>query len=186
MTTPQLLDFVRKSLSQGVTKEKITSDLIANGWTPTDIQECFRSLSINTPPANLVPVFSNFYPNSDVVTTPVAGSHKGRRTFFAISLIILIGGGTSGYYFKDNILAMPIVKDFISSKNINADSLTEEQALQKKAIQDKILQDQIEKSKLEASANLGQKQATAASATPVTTSLFKTGTTTEKSIPVQN
>jgi len=185
MTTPQLLDFVRKSLSQGVTKEKITSDLIANGWTPTDIQECFHSLSINTPPANLVPVFSNFYPNSDVVTTPVAGSHKGRRTFFVVSLIILIGGGSSGYYFKDNILAIPVVKDFISSKNINADSQTQEQVLQNKAIQDKILQDQIEKSKLEASVNLGQKQVTTTPNTPVTTPLFTTGTVTEKSIPVQ-
>lgn len=48
MINQQLLDFIRGQLKSGLTKEKITSELLANGWSPEDIEEGLRVLTIPT------------------------------------------------------------------------------------------------------------------------------------------
>lgn len=45
MINQQLLDFIKSQLSQGLTKEKISSELLANGWNARDIEEGFNEIS---------------------------------------------------------------------------------------------------------------------------------------------
>jgi uncharacterized membrane protein YhaH (DUF805 family) len=61
MINQQLLDFIKLQLSKGLTKEKITSDLLANGWTAQDIEEGFKS--VGTPSSSIpIPPPSTFVP----------------------------------------------------------------------------------------------------------------------------
>jgi hypothetical protein len=119
MTNQQLLDFIRQQLSKGVTKEKITSDLLVNGWTAQDIQEGFSAiptpafpvsnpLNAYTPPA---------YNNASSFITPVQKkSHSGSRIFLIVLVLFLLAGGASAYYFKGDLMNLPIVKDIFPTK----------------------------------------------------------------------
>jgi hypothetical protein len=49
MINQQLLDFIRKQLQEGVEKNKITNDLLTNGWVVGDIEEAFRTINIGVP-----------------------------------------------------------------------------------------------------------------------------------------
>jgi len=49
MINQQLLDFIKSQLQLGLNKEKITRDLLANGWTAQDIEEGFNTIAIPTP-----------------------------------------------------------------------------------------------------------------------------------------
>ena len=59
MINQQLFNFVQQSLQRGSTKEKITSDLISGGWTPSDIEECFNAITSPASPATPVSISAN-------------------------------------------------------------------------------------------------------------------------------
>ncbi len=44
MINQPLLDFIKQQLQSGLTKEKITSELLANGWNAQDIEEGFKKV----------------------------------------------------------------------------------------------------------------------------------------------
>jgi len=48
MANPQLLDFVKMQLAQGLPKESIQNSLISSGWPQTDINEAFSILTVET------------------------------------------------------------------------------------------------------------------------------------------
>jgi len=56
MINQQLLDFIKQQLQVGSNKEKISSDLLTNGWTLQDIEEGFRAavppMPTTTPPVS--------------------------------------------------------------------------------------------------------------------------------------
>lgn len=45
MANPQLLDYIKQQLQQGISKEQIKSSLITNGWQAQDIEEGFNALN---------------------------------------------------------------------------------------------------------------------------------------------
>ncbi|MEK7150707.1 MAG: hypothetical protein AAB783_00705 [Patescibacteria group bacterium] len=52
MTTPELLDFIKKSLASGVTPDQIRNSLISQRWNESDINEAFTQIAggtLNTP-----------------------------------------------------------------------------------------------------------------------------------------
>jgi hypothetical protein len=113
MTNPQLLDFIRRQLQQGITKEKISSDLLANNWTQQDIEEGFAAVNNfpnSIPVNNFVPTFNNLNTSTTSLQTNNHSSKKGLWTTIAVLFIIAIGA--SGYYFRNNL---PIIKDLIKS-----------------------------------------------------------------------
>jgi hypothetical protein len=160
MVNQQLLDFVKQSLAQGVTKEKINSDLIANGWTPTDINECF--LSLNTPPQIVTPIqpiqaqpVQPVQPVQQPIQTqsiqtsqpvkPIQQPIQQKSTTLSASqpvtkeptslaakifsiLIILLFLGTFAavYYFRNELITIPVIKDFIVNNNIKIGGFTED------------------------------------------------------------
>lgn len=46
MVDPKIVEYVKNSLAQGVPKEEIYKELIGQGWTIENIQECFSSLTV--------------------------------------------------------------------------------------------------------------------------------------------
>jgi small-conductance mechanosensitive channel len=71
MINQQLLDFIKQQLVKGLTREKITSDLLANGWTMQDVQEAFNALTISTPSVQ-------------------EKTHSSRKILLYLSIIILL------------------------------------------------------------------------------------------------
>ncbi|MDR3519645.1 MAG: hypothetical protein P4L63_02025 [Candidatus Pacebacteria bacterium] len=147
MTNQQLLDFIRQQLSKGLPKEKITSDLLANGWTAQDIQEGFSAIVIpaaippitpsvvvapvsvlpsTTPNTFIPPSYKNI--NQPITSSPVQiKKHSGGKMFFLVLVLFLLaGGGVSAYYYKDKLVNLPIIKKFFPSKVITP---TEPQAV---------------------------------------------------------
>ncbi len=122
MTNQQLLDFIRQQLQLGLTKEKISSDLLSNGWSPQDIKEGFSAVIIPvsvTPatPSTLVPPSLNNI-NPSVISSPIQiKKHSGKKIFFIVLILFLLaGGGSSAYYYKDKLINLPIIKKFFLSK----------------------------------------------------------------------
>lgn len=119
MTNPQLLDFIRRQLQQGITKEKISSDLLANNWTQQDIEEGFAAVNNfpnSIPVNNFIPTFSNLNTSTTSLQTNNHSSKKGLWTAIAVLFIMAIGA--SGYYFRNNL---PIVKDLVKSNTTVAE-----------------------------------------------------------------
>ena len=72
MINQPLLDFIKQQLQVGLTKEKISNDLLRNGWTLQDIEEGFR-VAVPTPTATppVSPYSGASYPqNINSVKTP--------------------------------------------------------------------------------------------------------------------
>jgi hypothetical protein len=78
MVNQQILDYINKQLAQNVSKQQITSDLLANGWTASDIEEAFSSLR------------GVFMVNP---TVSVA------RILIYVSVFLIFTGGGTAYYF---------------------------------------------------------------------------------------
>jgi len=81
MINQQLADFIKQSLRKGSTKEKISSDLLANNWTAQDIEEGFNSINISTPAEQ----YSNFSTKAPIKMWKI----------IMVSLlgVVIIGGG---------------------------------------------------------------------------------------------
>jgi len=115
MINQQLLDYVRSQLSQGVTKEKIISVLTSNGWTTQDVEEGFKALATPTTPISQSINLSS----APAVQTK---THTGRNVFFAVTVLFLLAGGASAYYFRSNLVAFPIVKSVFGIKDTTTET----------------------------------------------------------------
>jgi hypothetical protein len=135
MQNQQLLDFIKKQLQLGITKEKISSDLLANNWTKEDIEEGFNAVKIpiqsQNQPQNSIPVsspvtFSNF--NHGVApTVEVKKSSSSKKPFILIILLFLLASGASGYYFRNEL---PIIRDLVKKdSNITEYTIEDEMPL---------------------------------------------------------
>lgn len=137
MINQQLTDFIKQQLQVGLTKEKISSELFANGWNTQDVEEGFKAVGIPIPPApiptltpnpamiptlNPTPIttqslnpnlYSHFNDSNPTVTKV---KHSGKGLFFVILIILLLAAGASAYYFKDELIKLPIIKDIFPSK----------------------------------------------------------------------
>jgi len=171
MMNQQLLDFVKQSLAQGVNREKITIDLVANGWTMTDINECFNSL--NTPPVvqpiqpiqpiqpvqpiqNIQPTQTSqpVKPIQTLNQKPVQVSTKEQdqseptsiavKIFYVLIALLLLGTIAAGYYFRNELVSIPVIKDFIVSNNIKIAGLTEDLINKEKVEEKNLIQEQKE------------------------------------------
>ncbi|PIR68674.1 hypothetical protein COU48_02670, partial [Candidatus Nomurabacteria bacterium CG10_big_fil_rev_8_21_14_0_10_03_31_7] len=129
MTNPQLIDFIKQQLQVGLTKEKISSKLLANGWNSQDIEEGFKAtgipissapVSTTTPNPHITPTlnpnFSSYFNNSNPVAVKVE-KQSGKKLFLLILILLfLLAGGASAYYFKDELMTLPVIKDLFYSQ----------------------------------------------------------------------
>jgi len=78
MINQQLVDFIKQQLQVGLTKEKISSQLLVNGWTIQDIEEGFSAVvpPIITPPVS--PYSGASYPQN---TNPIKTAEIQQQTF---------------------------------------------------------------------------------------------------------
>lgn len=115
MINQQLVDFIKQQLQAGLTKEKISSDLLANGWNSQDIEEGFTATNVPTliPPSTPI---SSYGDRNTYVTSVKPKTHYGKKILI-ILIILLLVGGASAYYFKDNLLNSSIIKDTIPNPN---------------------------------------------------------------------
>jgi|GEM_PF-5082803 len=81
MVNQQLLDYIKKQLQQGISREQIKSSLMTNGWQEEDIKEGFNALNSSVPTEQ----FSNFSNKKPL------GISKTLMT--SLVGIIIIGGG---------------------------------------------------------------------------------------------
>ena len=77
MINQQIIDFIKGQLSKGLTKGKITSDLLASGWTAQDVEEGFKE--ITSPTQNIVQ-------NNNVVPS----SSKPKGFFFMLHILVIL------------------------------------------------------------------------------------------------
>ncbi len=93
MVNPQLLDYIKKQLAQGLSKETIQQNLIsAGGWNLSDITEVFSTLGVNQG----VPVSSNVIPG-------VKKSHILSISITVVVILLVLIGGVV-YYQKTRII----------------------------------------------------------------------------------
>ncbi len=114
MINQQLLDFIKQQLQIDSTKEKISSQLLVNGWTLQDIEEGFRAVvsPIITPSVN-----PSFQPQIQKIFTTKTEKSSGKKLFFLILILLFLAAGSSAYYFKDNLINLPIIKNLFPSEN---------------------------------------------------------------------
>ncbi len=144
MTNQPLIDFIKQQLQLGLTKEKISNELFANGWNTQDIEEGFAATGIpvaTTAPSTLPPnipqminpninqtananinaevkpvMSANFNPNlASVVNEPVSiktGSNLNKWIFVFLSTLLVLAIAASVYLLRDEVVKLPIIKDF--------------------------------------------------------------------------
>ena len=130
MVNQQLLDFIKGQTLKGITKEKTTNDLLANGWTTKDIEEAFTATTPSssfTVPKSIIPkttisqAGNSFIPpsyyNNNVKLYPASdqggGSSVVKIIFTIFVLFLLAGGGVFVYYFKDDLMSLNITKNVV-------------------------------------------------------------------------
>jgi hypothetical protein len=109
MINQQLLDYIRQQLQLSKTKEKISSELLINGWDLQDIEEAFKSINI---PDTEIP-----YQNDDIhssVTT--IKSHSSKKVLLMIIILFVFVGGASAYYLKDNLKNLSLDKKVVQNQ----------------------------------------------------------------------
>ncbi|MFA5095063.1 MAG: hypothetical protein WC447_00130 [Candidatus Paceibacterota bacterium] len=110
MINQPLLDFIKQQLQVGSTKEKISSDLLANGWNSQDIDEGFKAVNIpilNIPSGSPVSSYGHIDTSISPIT-PITSSqpktHSSKKVFkiFLIILVLfLLAEGASIYYLRN-------------------------------------------------------------------------------------
>ncbi|MCX6751841.1 MAG: hypothetical protein NT161_03730 [Candidatus Nomurabacteria bacterium] len=130
MINQPLLDFIKQQLQAGLTKEKISNDLLTNGWTLQDIEEGFKAIVVPTPtvapPVSPYSGASYIQNTNSIKTTEVhqqtsqpqieqstvlkTKNHSNKKLFFIILILLVLVSGTSAYYFKDNLMSLFISK----------------------------------------------------------------------------
>lgn len=116
MINQQLTDFIKQQLQQGLDKEKISGELLANGWTKEDIEEGFKAIDAKVITLNSNPISTPSSADSSLPSVKVK-NHSGRKIFFIVLVLLLLAGGASAYYFRDNLINLPIVKNIFPSVN---------------------------------------------------------------------
>ncbi len=124
MTNQQLLDFIKSQLALGLTKEKISSELLANGWNTQDIEEGFKAVvpvvfnpsGIPIPP--IQPNISTPSSYNNALSTTKLVTHSGRKVFFIVLILFLLAGGASAYYFRNNLMNLSIVKSILTKQQV--------------------------------------------------------------------
>ena len=110
MINQQILDYIKQQLQQGVSREQIKSSLMTNGWSESDINEAFTSLSNNSVPLPQSPISQQTQaslPGATAIFGQAWSLYKQRLgTFLGIMIIpmlvligllaLLAGGGFLG------------------------------------------------------------------------------------------
>lgn len=92
--------FIKQSLLQGATKEKITNDLLLNGWTTQDIEEGFNSLNTSNINSSEVKI-----PETQTQKTQIQvrdSSNMGLKIIIAI--LALIALAVFGFIFYKGVI----------------------------------------------------------------------------------
>ncbi|MFA6586011.1 MAG: hypothetical protein WCS86_02525 [Candidatus Paceibacterota bacterium] len=131
MINQQLISFIRQQLQLGTTKEKISSELLANGWSSQDVEEGFKAVDIPVPTPNTNPTpvsnSSSFNNNLFSASSTKLVNHSGNKIFLvALIIFLLLTGGASAYYFKDTLLNLPVIKDLVGNNDVIKDVMTPE------------------------------------------------------------
>jgi len=155
MVNQQLLDFIKEQIQKGLAKEIISQELLGNGWTIGDIEEGFGKINVTTPtptptPASVQPqVFNqnqNLISNQTLVSNfgsinpinPINNtsdvfikekSHSGKKIFLIVLVLFLIAGGVSAYYFRNELVKLPVIKDIFPNTNVVVNEIIPEQNL---------------------------------------------------------
>ena len=108
MINQQLVDFIKKELQKGLNKEIISKELLANGWTTIDIEEGFTKVQNTVSNLSGVQISTPIVQsNISTFTTP---NHFARKIFLLVIILFLLAGGTSAYFFRNELLTIPFVK----------------------------------------------------------------------------
>jgi hypothetical protein len=119
MINQQLLDFIKQQLSLGLPKEKITQDLLNNGWNASDVEEGFNTIApkpiatpVYVPPAYTspaMPVTPTIQPQNIEQTVFIKPTHKIKKIAYFVLILILIGGlgGAAYAYYAGAFVSLP-------------------------------------------------------------------------------
>ena len=107
MINQQLLIFIKQSLSQGIDKEKITNDLLSNGWNKKDIEEGFNSLNVSN-----INNSETKTPETQIEKTQKnANDSSGLGLKIVIVILILVFLLIFGFIFYKGIIEKNKIKD---------------------------------------------------------------------------
>jgi len=110
MTNQELIDFIKRQLEKGLTKEIITNQLLSSNWTLQDIEEGFKVIE-----------------QTLVQETESIIKKKNKKVVMVlvVALVFIILGGVFVYYFLNNPEKISNINGIFSG-NKNADIIKED------------------------------------------------------------
>jgi hypothetical protein len=96
MITQVIIDYIKAQLEQGVSSEKIKADLMANGWSASDLDQAFSTINIAPGTVSSIPVPPSV---SNEISNSGGKSRKLLWALILILIILLIGGGAYAVIF---------------------------------------------------------------------------------------
>lgn len=103
MKNSQIVEFIKKQLSIGQSKEKIRNDLLSNGWTNTDIDEAIVAST-----------------SGDIPISPsVKKSSKKIPIAISLILLVMLGGGLFAFkVYKNDLVSKMNVEGIVENNTI--------------------------------------------------------------------
>jgi len=119
MITKELLDFIGVEKKNGKTDEQIKEVLVKNGWLASDVEEAFRhvKLAVDSIPPPVAPAPISQISTSGKEAVMPKNSHKG-LLISIIVILVLLAGGASAYFFRDNLKTLPLIKNFFPQTDV--------------------------------------------------------------------
>ncbi len=90
MVSPELADYIKKSLDEGHSPESIRKALLDSGWTDQEIDEAINQVTSKQPPTSVLQKKEK------------VKQKKPRKIPIALIIIIIVGGGAALWFFVIN------------------------------------------------------------------------------------
>jgi hypothetical protein len=120
MVNQPLLDFIKEQIQKGVSKDVISKQLLANGWTEEDVAEGFEEIAKPTAPA-YGPLNTFIPPSYGIINLPPAlaskvqkETHSSKKIFYFLLIFFLLVGGAFLFYY--DLINLSIVKEILPNK----------------------------------------------------------------------
>jgi hypothetical protein len=91
------LNFIKEQLEKGLSKEKITSDLLNNGWTVQDIEKGFKTLIVPTSPTSNI-TNAPIPPSYNSAPVKIKNHLSGKKRILLLLIIIMLAVGCPFLY----------------------------------------------------------------------------------------
>jgi hypothetical protein len=122
--TPELLEYIKQSLSAGVSEQDIKTALVSQGWIEADITEAFSQTNGSVSPVVESPVAVNILQTNNLPEIPQKSSRKRNMIITGVAVVVvLLLVGTATAFFLIPVKPEAVINQAFSKMTI-IDALT--------------------------------------------------------------